>query len=119
MNNDSTQRIREQNDQFRQRMMIPTFGAQTIRGKTLMTKGITDLGPEAQIVIAAMVRDYDNFTKENDPYGEHDFGAFEYNSRKIFWKIDYYAPDMQHGSEDPADPKQTIRVLTVMLAEEY
>jgi Protein of unknown function (DUF3768) len=57
------------------------------------------------------------------PYGEHDFGAFTFDhegeSLRIFWKIDYYAPDLLHGSEDPADPAQTIRVLTIMLAEEY
>jgi hypothetical protein len=64
-------------------------------------------------------RIFDSFTPDNDPYGEHDFGAFEHEGQRIFWKIDYYAPDMEHGSEDPADPKQTVRVLTIMLASEY
>jgi len=84
-----------------------------------MTRGIADLSPEDQVHIFDRVRCFDNFTEDNDPYGEHDFGAFDYHGRKIFWKIDYYAPDMKHGSEDPADAAQTVRVLTIMLAEEY
>ena len=56
----------------------------------------------------------------NDPYNEHDFGAFSQEGvGKIFWKIDYYDAAMKYGSEDPADPTKTTRVLTIMLASEY
>ena len=60
-----------------------------------------------------------DFTEDNDPHKEHDFGAFEHEEQRFFWKIDYYDRDMIFGSEDPADPKATTRVLTIMLAEEY
>jgi hypothetical protein len=65
------------------------------------------------------VETFDLFTQDNDPYGERDFGAFEHNGARIFWKIDYYDLTMTNGSEDPSDPKQTVRVLTIMLASEY
>ncbi len=84
-----------------------------------MTRGIAALSPHEQIAIAAKVRDFKDFTPDNDPYGEHDFGAFDHAGKRIFWKIDYYAPCLERGSENPADPAQTVRVLTVMLAEEY
>ena len=58
-------------------------------------------------------------TQANDPYGEHDFGSFDYNGEKIYWKIDYYDKSYQYLSENPANPDITNRVLTVMLAEEY
>jgi hypothetical protein len=54
-----------------------------------------------------------------DPYGEHDFGNFEVAGQKFFFKIDYYDPNLEFGSEDPGDPQKTTRVLTIMLAEEY
>jgi hypothetical protein len=60
-----------------------------------------------------------DFSDDNDPHGEHDFGSFELCSRTFFWKIDYYDSDLQHGSEDPTDPNKTTRVLTLMLAEDY
>lgn len=47
----------------------------------------------------------------NDPNGEHDFGSIVHQGKQVFWKIDCYAPDMEHGSEDPSDPAKTVRVL--------
>lgn len=114
---EKTKRIAELNDQCRQCVIMPIGRIKTC--ETLMTRGIAALPPEDQTTIAAMVRDYDDFSEDNNPYGERDFGAFTHNGEKIFWKIDYYAPDMQHGSEDPSDPEQTVRVLTIMLASEY
>jgi len=62
---------------------------------------------------------YSDFTPDNDPYGEHDFGSVEHAGKTIFWKIDAYDRRLKFGSPDPADEAVTTRVLTVMLAEEY
>jgi hypothetical protein len=70
---------------------------------------------EAVVQVAA----FSDFTSDNDPHGEHDFGSFTLVGRKFFWKIDYYDERCEFGSEDPSDPEKTIRVLTIMLAEEY
>ena len=42
-----------------------------------------------------------------------------HDAERIFWKIDYYDPSLDFGSEIPSDPAQTVRVLTIMLASEY
>ena len=65
------------------------------------------------------MRTFRDFTPQNDPYGEHDFGSFAVGEERLFWKIDYYDLSLEFGSNDPADPAQTKRVLTIMLAEEY
>jgi hypothetical protein len=58
-----------------------------------------------------------DFTKENDPYGQHDFGSFEVAGEKIYFKFDYY----NKGKTMGADPYNEYYepVMTVMLAEEY
>jgi hypothetical protein len=106
-----TKRIAELNDLFRKAMGVG--------GRVFQTPGITALPPIDQAAIREKVETFDVFTRNNDPHGEHDFGAFEHDGERIFWKIDYYATDMEHGSEDPSDPTQTVRVLTIMLADEY
>jgi Protein of unknown function (DUF3768) len=62
---------------------------------------------------------FDNFTPDNDPHKEHDFGSFEIDGQKCIFKHDYYDKSLQYGSEDPGDPQKTTRVLAIMLADEY
>jgi hypothetical protein len=88
-------------------------------GKVMMTAGVDTLPDMVKCAALNEVATFSVFTEDNDPHGEHDFGSFELCSRKFFWKIDYYDERCQYGSEDPADPTKTTRVLTLMLAEEY
>ena len=88
-------------------------------GKVLLTPGVHELPDMVKAAAIQKVATFEDFSEDNDPYGEHDFGKFELCSRKFFWKIEYYDRAMEHGSEDPSDPEQTTRVMIVMLAEEY
>jgi hypothetical protein len=107
---DKVLRIRALNDAFR-----TSFRG----GKVVKTAGVTAL-PDMVVAEAFMqIASFNDFTEDNDPYGEHDFGAFVLCSRTFFWKIDYYDNNLERGSEDPSDPKKTTRVLTLMLAEDY
>ena len=108
--NPKTERIRTLNDAFRR-----TFAG----GKVVMTASVASLPEMVRANALIEVSRFDNFTPDNDPHGEHDFGSFDLCGRKFFFKVDYYDPNMEFGSEDPSDPDRTTRVLTLMLAEDY
>ena len=103
-------RIAELNDKVRKGLAS---------GRVHMTAGLNAKGSEFVGKALVRVMAFDDFNADNDPHGEHDFGSFELEGEKLFWKIDYYDLKAEFGSEDPTDPKKTLRVLTVMLAEEY
>ena len=109
-NIDNVRGIRILNDNFRS-----TF----VGGQVVMTRGVNDLPLDTKARVILAVQSFSNFTKDNDPHGEHDFGSFEIEGETYFFKIDYYDLDMQFGSENPSDPEQTTRVLTIMRADEY
>ena len=111
MTDDATSKIAELNDLARTAMGVAS--------RLVQTKGICALPQADQSAIREKVETFDEFTPDNDPHGERDFGAFEHTGERIFWKIDYYDTTLSMGSEDPSDPRQTIRVLTIMLASEY
>lgn len=96
------------------------------------TEGFLALAASDQSRGRVLVETFDAFTPDNDPYGERDFGAIYLDCdgrwtttrpaqpvETVFWKIDAYDRDLRFGSEDPANPAITRRVLTIMLASEY
>ena len=88
-------------------------------GQVIMSVGVAILDDALTQRIFNAVRDFDNFTKDNDPHGEHDFGKITLDGQDFFWKIDYYDNHMRGHSPDPGNPDVTSRVLTIMKAEEY
>lgn len=114
------QEIARLNDWLREHITSPG------NNRVMMTVGISALIGDVALFrnfrkraeLMRTVRDFDTFTPANDPYGEHDMGTFEFEGTSCMWKIDYYNADLSAASEDAADPFQTVRVLTIMRADE-
>ncbi|ANL87105.1 DUF3768 domain-containing protein [Rhizobium phaseoli] len=113
MTNDAkTARIRELNDELRTK-------GRALNGRIVAMGGLVNDTPEKRHQVFAAVVNYDAWTTGDDPYGEHDFGKVIVDGEAFIWKIDYYSLDEADGSEHPEDQKTTIRVLTLMYAEDY
>lgn len=103
--------IRRLNDAFRR--------GEIANGKVIVTSGVNSRGLDFVLAVFDAVQRFDDFTPACDPYGEHDFGVVTVSDETIFWKIDYFDQAIGFGSPDAADADVTVRVLTVMLSEEY
>lgn len=104
------EKIKQLNDAFRK-----SFSG----GRVVLTCGIASLPLVQQNEVINKVKKFNDFTEDNDPYGEHDFGCFDYRGKQIFWKVDLYDLNYEFYSPQPDDETQTNRVLTIMFAEEY
>jgi hypothetical protein len=111
--------VAEQNDRFR-----TSLGTDPgVPGRIVITAGVNALSEEAKAQIITAVRSFSEFTADNDPFGLHDFGAFEVQDEgrtvRLYWKFDLYDLAYHFGSEAPDDPSQTRRVLTILLPDEW
>ncbi|RWH69472.1 MAG: DUF3768 domain-containing protein [Mesorhizobium sp.] len=107
---DQKTRIRTLNDQLRQT---------GTGGRVVLTAGIAALPSKDIAGILTAVASFDAFDGDNDPWGEHDCALLHVDDRQLFFKIDYYDRALTNLSPDATDPAVTIRIMTVMLAEEY
>lgn len=114
-------RIAELNDGMRVRgltcLMAYRIEEAQRHGMYVMTSEIAR-HPELRKILEKIVA-FSEFREDDDPYGEHDFGAIDHDEERIFWKIEYYDPSMVFASADPARPEMTRRVMTIMFASEY
>jgi hypothetical protein len=105
-----TERIADLNDTLR-----TTF----LGGKVMLTQTVDALPMCKKAALFKAIKGFSAFSEDNDPHGEHDFVSVVLDGSTYFAKIDYYAPDMQHGSEDPSSRANTVRVLTIMRSDDY
>jgi hypothetical protein len=84
----SAGKIRALNDAFRRTM---------IGGRVMMTAGVDALSNVNKALLLEKVREFDPFTDDNDPHGEHDFGAIDFLGQKFFFKLDYYGGPLVPG----------------------
>ena len=68
-----TARIRDLNDQLR---------CKAIGGRIVITRGIEALGSRAAAKVLAAVAGFDDFTQDNDPWGEHDCAVLTVDGRR-------------------------------------
>ena len=104
------ERIRELNDAFRKSF---------VDGRIILTMEVQALEEASRAKLLKGVQEFDVFSERNDPYCEHDFGSIDIEHERYYWKIDYYDQCLKFGSNDPSDPNQTTRVMTIMHAREY
>ena len=107
---DRAKKIAQLNDAFRSSLA---------GGRVVLTAGVAALCRHTRVDVLRAVQAFTAFTPDNDPYGEHDFGFFKVAGHKFFFKIDCFDSSLTRHSDDAADPSLTIRVLTIMLTEEY
>jgi hypothetical protein len=101
------QRIAQLNAAFRK-------GDPSVPGQRIMTAGVSHLFKQLEFtneMLTQKVAQFDDFTEQNDPHGNHDFSVFEFHGHQLFWKIDAYDVDYNMGSDDPTDLSNTRRVL--------
>lgn len=92
---------------------------QSMGGRIMLTQSVVGLNDIKRAQVLRAIRTFSDFNDGNNPHGERDFVAVEVCGETYFCKIDYCAPDMEHGSEDPSDPKKTVRVMTIMHSSDY
>lgn len=108
--------IRQQNDSFRRGMIV---GGCLFPGTVVVTAGVHARGRDFETAAYLAVAKDTAFTEDNDPWGDHSFGVVTVQNERLYWKIDYYDADREYGSDDPADPAKTHRILTILFPSEY
>jgi hypothetical protein len=106
---DKLERICELNDNLRK-----SFSG----GEVVLTSSVAALPDMVKASVLDQVALFEAFNEENDPYGFHDYGSFDYCNREFFFKIDFFTLEPSDEPLDLADPSKALRIMTVGLAQD-
>ena len=82
-NNIRRSTIAQLNDQVRKHVGLSSFHFHaTNPHRVVMTAGISALPSEDQVATWKRIRAFDAVTADNDPHGDHDFGAIEHGGKR-------------------------------------
>lgn len=105
------QDIVKTNDQVRRSLPFPPLPHLFILSHNV--KAYKEIDPEGFNELVNKVKSFNDFTEDNDPYGEHDLGRIKHDGNEYFFKIDYFNGDLTNFRVDGR------RVLTLMETCEY
>ena len=100
----SAEAIAKKNDELRSKLPALPWPHRLILSSEVAALDMIEIGS-----VITSIKEYNNFTEENDPYEEHDciiVGG-------CICKIDYYDDDFEYFKEDGN------RVFTIMKSHEY
>ncbi len=109
------------NDMFRRSLCLGIAPQIVLAGRAVTTHALALEGDDFIKECVRETGNFDTFAPDNDPNGYHDFGAFDVEGKRVFFKIDMFerGSHMRWGAENPDDPAQTERLLTIMLASDW
>ncbi len=113
--------IAAQNDAFRQLACLGIAPDRPIPGRMVVTRTLMAAGDGFVAEAVKATGEFDLFEPDNGPEGWHDFGSVTIRGETVFWKIDFYeaGSDFRYGAETPGNPATTMRVLTIMMAQDW
>ena len=83
-------------------------------GRVQMTPSVYALDGRLRGRALSVLARYDRFHRDS----EHDGGVFIFAGFAFEWRIEYRGVDGTGVSPDPADPEQTLRVLTLYATDD-
>ena len=93
--------------------MLRTFTG----GRVMLTAGVAALPDAMRIEALAAVQAFDPFDADDDPGGEHEFGAVEIGNLELYCKIEYYDRNLKFTFPDPVNTGVKNQTLLLTMSE--
>lgn len=90
-----------------------------IGGEIACTNSVYNLPRHEHRAIIKAVCEFNSFDDEKRQSFAHDYGVLTVDGRMVIWKIESHDVELEFPAYDAAPLDTEVRVLMIMLAEEY